>query len=189
MEQVKYDDFDFFLNQMKKKFNEWTGNEHKLIEDAFIEQDWGMGFSVRIPEEFEQADEESAAGIFWSEKRPPVILITPKREKGLTFQFLDNGIAEKTLSDCRKIIKQLVEQLDERCVFYSMGEESGSVWFDYKSFAKNKTVYNMIFLFQAGGRKILGTFYCIFEIYDKWKPIVLKMLETVKTKEETDERL
>ena len=31
MEQVKYDDFDFFLNQMKKKFNEWAGNEQKLI--------------------------------------------------------------------------------------------------------------------------------------------------------------
>ena len=87
MEQVKYDDFDFFLNQMKKKFNEWAGNEQKLIEDAYIEQDWGMGFSVRIPEEFEQADEESAAGIFWSEKRPRLSLSLLKGRKDLLFSF------------------------------------------------------------------------------------------------------
>lgn len=189
MERVTYEDFDFFLNQMKTKFNEGAGNEQKFIEDAYKEQDCGMGFSVRIPEEFEQADKENAAEIFWSEKRPAVIYITPKREEGITFQFLDDEIGENALSDCKKIVKQLIERIDERCVFYSMGEESGSVWFDYKSFAKNETVYNMVFLFRAGGRKILGTFYCIFESYDKWKPMILEMLETIRTKEGTDERL
>lgn len=189
MEQVTYDDLDYFLNRMKRKFDAGAGKRQKSIEDAYKEQDFGMGFTVRVPGEFEQADEESASEIYWSEKRPLIILTTPEREKGLTFQFLNEESAGKGLTDCRETVKQLAGQMDERCVFYSVGEQAGAVWFDYKSFAKEQAVYNMVFLFQADERKVLGTFYCIFETYDKWKPVVLKMLETLKTKEETDERL
>ncbi|GFI03493.1 hypothetical protein IMSAGC005_02330 [Lachnospiraceae bacterium] len=188
MEQVLYGDLDLFLIQMKKRFGKGTENGQKFLEDTY-QEDYGMGFSIQIPKEFEQADAQSAAAVFWSEKRPPVILITPKREEGLTFQFLSEEMAGETLSGCRRRIKQLTEQIDERCVYYDMGEETGTAWFDYKSFAKSRTVYNLIFLFQAGGKKILGTFYCIFEKYDIWKPMILKMLSTIRTKEEIDERL
>ncbi len=189
MEQVTYDDLDYFLNQMKRKFDAGAGKRSKSIEDTYREQDFGMGFSVRVPGEFEQADKESASEIYWSEKRPLIILTTPEREEGLTFQFLNEELADRGLPGCRETVKRLVEQMDERCVFYSVGEQAGAVWFDYKSFAKDQAVYNMVFLFQAGERKVLGTFYCIFETYDKWKPAVLEMLEAIKMKEETDERL
>lgn len=189
MEQVTNDDFDFLLIQMKKKFNVKSGEEQNSMEDEYKEWNFGMGFSVQTPGEFEQTDQETAAEIYWSEKRPKIILTTPEREKGLTFQFLNEEIAGKVLPECGKIVKQLIEQMDERCVFYSMGEESGAVWFDYKSFAKNEAVYNLIFLFQTGKKKVLGTFFCVFEVYDKWKPMVLKILKTIKLKEETDERL
>ncbi len=189
MEQVTNEDLDFLLIHMKKKFDRKPGDERKFIEDEQKEQDFGMGFSIRIPGGFEQADEETASEIYWSEKRPPIILTTPEREKGLTFQFLNEEISGGALPDCREKVKQLTGQMDERCVFYSMGEEAGAVWFDYKSFAQNRAVYNLIFLFQAEKKKVLGTFFCVFEAYDKWKPMVLKMLKTVRPKEETDERL
>ncbi|MBD5547931.1 MAG: hypothetical protein HDQ97_11115 [Lachnospiraceae bacterium] len=180
MEQVTNEDLDYILLRMKKE---------KTMGDEDEGGNFGMGFSVCIPEEFEQADGESASNLFWSEKRPGVILTSLKREEGVTFQFLNEEIEGKALLDCRKIVKQLIEQIDRRCVFYSEGEESEAVWFDYKSFAENKIVYNLVFLFQAGPRKVLGTFFCLFEEYDKWKPRILKMLKTIKTKEETDERL
>lgn len=189
MEQVTNDDLDFICLLMKRKLNVKSGEKQKKIEDGFIEHDFGMGFSIQLPSEFEQADEESASEIYWSERRPPMILTTPERESGLTFQFLNEEIGDGALTDCRKAVKQLIEQIDARCVFYSMGEAIEAAWFDYKSFAKNEAVYNLVFLFQAGQRKILGTFFCIFEAYDKWKPVVLKIMETVRTKEETDERL
>lgn len=189
MEQVTNDDFDFLLIHYKKKFNQKSEKKIKYTEEMWKEQDFGMGFSVQIPSEFEQADEESASAVFWSERRPKIILTTLKREEGFTFQFLNDEIAEETLLDCRNKIQQMIEKVDERCVFYNAGEEAEAVWFDYKSFAKNEAVYNLVFLFQADGRKVLGTFFCIFEAYDKWRPMVLKMLGTVKTKGETNERL
>lgn len=92
MEQVLYGDLDLFLIQMKKRFGKGTENGQKFLEDTY-QEDYGMGFSIQIPKEFEQADAQSAAAVFWSEKRPPVILITPKREEGLTFQFLSEEMA------------------------------------------------------------------------------------------------
>ncbi len=106
MEQVLYGDLDLFLIQMKKRFGKGMENGQKFLEDTY-QEDYGMGFSIQIPKEFEQADAQSAAAVFWSEKRPPVILITPKREEGLTFQFLSEEMAGETLSDCRQRIKQL----------------------------------------------------------------------------------
>lgn len=189
MEQVTNNDFDFLLIHYKKKFDKKLKQKINLTEEMWKEQDFGMGFSVQIPREFEQADKESASAVFWSERRPMIILTTLKREEGFTFQFLDDEIAEATLLDCRESLQQLIEKVDERCVFYNAGEEAGAVWFDYKSFAKNEAVYNLVFLFQSDGRKVLGTFFCIFEAYDKWKPMVLKMLGTVNTKGKNDERL
>lgn len=189
MEQVTNDDFDYFLNQMKRKFNVGAENGQGTMGDGNKEWNFGMGFSVQIPSEFEQADEDDASEIYWSEKRPMIILITSEREKGITFQFLNEEIADETLYECRETVKQLIEKIDERCVFYNTGEESGAVWFDYKSFAKNEAVYNLVFLFQTGQKKVLGTFFCIFEVYDTWKPAVLTMLKTIKPEEETNERL
>ncbi|MBD5462382.1 MAG: hypothetical protein HDR24_04890 [Lachnospiraceae bacterium] len=187
MEQVSNDDFDFILLRMKKKFT--VKPEKKGRENGGEGQDFGMGFSLRVPEEFERADAKRASCLFWSEKRPPVILTTSKGREGLTFQFFNGEVEGESLLECSKMIKQLIEQLDGRCVFYSAGEESETVWFDYKSFAENECVYNLVFLFQTSTRKVLGTFFCLFEEYDKWKPQVLKLLKTIKTKEEVHEGL
>ena len=187
MEQVSNDDFDFLLLRMQKKFPLKTGKEKK--EEGEQWQDFGMDFSIRIPEGFKRAEEEKVSAIFQSEKRPAVILTAREGKEGFTFQFLSREMEGESLSHCKERIKQIIGQLDERWVFYSQGELSGTVWFDYKSFAEKERVYNLVFLFQTGSRKVLGTFFCLFEEYDRWKPRVLKLLETIRTKEEVHERL
>ena len=74
-------------------------------------------------------------------------------------------------------------RLDRKNVFYEEGQVSGSLpvlWFDYKSFAADERVYNLMFLFRAGERLLLGTFFCVFRDYDRWKPEVLRVLKTVR---------
>ncbi len=81
-----------------------------------------------------------------------------------------------------------MEGIDNRVVFYDQGEEKGVLWFDYKGFAGKEATYNLVFLFQAKERKALGSFFCPFEAYDRWRPVVLEVLNTIE-KEETDERI
>ncbi|WP_277406924.1 hypothetical protein [Lacrimispora xylanisolvens] len=54
----------------------------------------------------------------------------------------------------RERIRQILKQADGKNVFYDQGTISGTVpvlWFDYKSFAADERVYNMMFLFVSEG--------------------------------------
>ena len=87
---------------------------------------------------------------------------------------------------------QILKRADEKNVFYDQGNISGNVpmvWFDYKSFAADERVYNMMFLILSDRKMMVGTFYCIFKDYDKWRPVILRMLETIQTEEEECERI
>ena len=53
--------------------------------------------------------------------------------------------------------------------------------------AGDERVYNVLFFFQAGDRNILGTFYCLFEEYDRWKPMVWEMMQSIEVS--VDERI
>lgn len=180
MERIETGDFDFLRIRMEKKF---SGADGKADESQDREAVPDMGFSILLPPGFVRAEKEEAAEVYWSQKRPPVIFRTEDERAGITFQLLHEETAGKALLAVRDEIMQIIGQMDKRTVFYDMGERAGVLWFDYKSFAGNEAVYNLVFLFQTGKRIILGTFYCIFEIYDIWRSEILEMTGTIKRKE------
>ena len=93
-------------------------------------------------------------------------------------------------SACREKVRHVIRRTDERTVFYSSGEagkQGNILWLEYKSFASDERVYNLAFLFMAGEKCILGIFYCIFEDYEKWEPMVFEMLDTIKADNAEDE--
>ena len=183
MERLENGDFDFSRLRMEKWFR--TALE-KTEENQSTEQIPGMGFSIILPGGFVPAGEDAAAGIYRSRKRPSVIFIAEGGKTGITFQQLSGEQAGETLSSCRERIRQIIGQIDKRNVFYDVGEREKAVWFDYKSFAGKETVYNMVFLFRAGEKKIMGTFYCMFEAYDRWRSEILEMIDTIKTEEKEE---
>lgn len=180
MERVTNEDFDSLRLRVKRKF---ASESCKSQEAGENRQDFQLGFSIRIPDGFARADEKTAEKIYWSQRRPTVILLTGEGKAGITFQALEEELQRDDLFTAREIIRGVLSKLDPRTVVYDTGEEGEALWFDYKSFAGNETVYNLVFLFQGNEKKILGSFYCSFEAYDRWRPEVLDMLNTIETKE------
>lgn len=181
MERMENGDFDLLRVRMEKRFRR---AEIEIGTDGNREQISGMDFSVSLSPNLARAGEEAAAEVFWSRKRPPVFFLTQERTAGLTFQPLHEELDAGALIPSRERVRRITEQIDERTVLYDSGEGGRAAWFDYKSFAGKEAVYNMTFLFQVGQRKILGTFFCAFGAYDKWKPAVLGMMDSIKTQEE-----
>lgn len=192
MEKIDEEDIDCFLLKMERireqKENQETdmGEWHRFSECL-----------IWIPAVFRPADGESAADIFWSENRPETMFLTEGRTEGITLQeleetdFLWKEGAENPLEQVRKMLGKL----DDRTVFYDMGTEEDAVkvhWLEYKSFAADERVYNVMFLFRTGEKEILGTFFCPFGEYDRWKAAVWKMMQTIRIADEewedTDER-
>lgn len=182
MREVFNDDFDSFFLRVKKELDQ----EEELISGE--DMDFDMGFSIQIPHGFSRMEKEQAAEIFWSKNRPPVLFATPGRNEGITFQILaEKGDMEP--EEYGKKAGQMLEQADSRTVFYGSGKEGETYWMEYKSFAARERVYNILFLFRAGEKMIMGTFYCLFQNYDIWKPSILHMLHTIKTEGTIDERI
>ena len=187
MEEVQDDDIDKVFLQIQKELQKIEPDTKKPGgEPSGWSEFHGPGFTMKIPGNFEETGKKKAASVFFSKNRPEMILVNPHEHAGLTFQtaILENGMNVIDLESERERIRQILKQADGKNVFYDQGTVSGTVpalWFDYKSFASDERVYNMMFLFLSEGKLIIGTFYCIFKDYDRWKPKILTMLNTIQT--------
>lgn len=52
--------------------------------------------------------------------------------------------------------------------------------FDYKSFAMDQPVYNMIYISSIGENIMQGIFNCAYSISGKWKPIARQVIESMQ---------
>lgn len=179
MEPIKGDDLDCFLVRMEQKFQ-----RKKETKSALEESDFGLGFAVQMPGEFELADEKTAAEIFWTEKRPSILLLTSDQKAGITFFTIQGEGKQVEIETYQQRIKEVLDKTDDRTVFYDKGNvEERILWLEYKSFASEECLYNLTFFFSAAGRIVIGNFYCLFEKYDKWKPVIFEMFHTIRTEE------
>lgn len=195
MEEVHDDDIDKVFLQIQKELQRIKPETRERGgEPSGWPEFYGPGFVLKIPGGFKEIKKEKAASVFFSKNRPEMILVNPHEHAGLTFQTarLEKGKTVIDLEAERERIRQILKQADGKNVFYDQGNVDGNIpalWFDYKSFAADERVYNMMFLFLSEGKLIIGTFYCIFKDYDRWKPKILTMLETIQTEEEKCERI
>lgn len=195
MEEVHDDDIDKAFLQIKKELKRIKPEaKRRGGEPSGWPEFYGPGFVLKIPGGFEEIEKEKAASVFFSKNRPEMILVNSHGHAGLTFQTArpESGNVVIDLEAERERICQILKQADGKNVFYDQGNVSGKspvLWFDYKSFAADERVYNMMFLFLSEEKLIIGTFYCIFKDYDRWKPKILTMLGTIQTEEEEHERI
>lgn len=187
MERIAEEDVDCFLLQMEQRFSEKRKREKCTKEWRQL-----SGFTLWIPKEFFQTDRDAVADVFWSENRPDILFLTVGKTEGITFQILER---EESLwnrnGNPMEQFKHLLGKLDDRTVCYGMGETGENVqvfWLEYKSFAADERVYNLLFLFRTEEKDILGTFYCPFEEYDSWKPMIWEVIQTIREEDE-DERV
>ena len=183
MQKASSQDMDWMLQAMLRMY----GRDEEAPADGTdeIRMFHGQGFCMELMEGFEETGEDMAGSVFLSGYRPEKLLICPGKHAGFTFQTLSTEeISENEhMENLREDLRRILMRLDRKNVFYEEGQVSGSLpvlWFDYKSFAADERVYNLMFLFQAGERLLLGTFFCVFRDYDRWKPEVLRVLKTVR---------
>ncbi len=184
MEKIDEEDVDCFLLKMEQI--------RELEENRETDMGKWHRFSqciIRIPAVFLPVEGTLAADIFWSENRPETMFLTEERTEGITLQELKEAefLWKEGEENPLEPVKKMLEKLDDRKVCYDMGTEGDEVkvhWLEYKSFAADDRVYNVIFLFRTGEKEILGTFYCPFGEYDRWKAAVWKMMQTIRTADE-----
>ena len=108
-----------------------------------------------------------------------MVFLNEDKTAGITLQKFEDARTRVSMTG----IRQMLEKLDDRLVFYDTGMETDGIkvhWLEYKSFAADVRVYNVLFIFATGSKEILGTFYCRFEEYEHWKPVIWEIMRTIK---------
>lgn len=187
MQEASSQDMDWMIQEMLRRYGQERERPAGGTEKEQVFH--GQGFCMELMEGFQKTDEGMAGSAFLSRYRPEKLYIYPGEHAGFTFQTLrvKEISGNRTMEQLRGELRRILMHADHKTVFYEEGQVSGDLpvlWFDYKSFAADERVYNLMFLFQVGDDLILGTFYCIFKNYDRWKPEVLRVLKTIREESE-----
>lgn len=146
--------------------------------------------SILLPEIMVDMDYSSRAARYRSPNRPPIIKTDYGSGATMTFSLLPatNMVEEESLSERLEKMQSDIKKVWKQNVFYDrdeiLAEGEPVVWMDFRAFCLDGSLYTMLFMFQVEEQIVLGNFHCSFTQYDIWKPVVLKLLTTVK-KEET----
>ncbi len=149
----------------------------------------GQKFSLFLPEELQEMPEGEQMVKYPNRNRPGIILTDKDRDATLTFSRLsltgeqkNKGVKNRLMVIQREMKKRWKQQ-----VFYETGvvkaRQMDVAWMDYRGFCLDGSLYNLLFLFFLPGEMVLGNFHCRFIHYDRWKIIVLKLLETIELTE------
>jgi len=158
-------------------------------EYTFARREFEYGFSMVVPESFDDMPGDIADQKFPHRNRPPVIISSADHRVCLMFNEM------KPLgSDTNALIHAFRSYIKRICpanVFFSHGvydlSDSTQVGhLDYRYPVVNDNLYNITFLTNLPNVGLLGGFICPIAERDEWEPLVRQMLKTIEvTKVET----
>lgn len=126
-------------------------------------------------------------------KHPDVVLTDGDADATFTFSLAGQAVEIEEPAQRLEGLRKDMQKIWKQAVFYDMGTvvagEVSIPWMDCKTFCLNGSLYCLLFLLEIQGQLILGNFHCSFPQYDRWKPMVLRLLQTVEEEGGYHERL
>lgn len=120
--------------------------------------------------------------------QPDVIITDENADATFTFSLAGQAAEGEKPEQRMESLRADMQKVWKQAVFYDTGTVmAGDMpvpWMDCKTFCLDGNLYCLLFLFELQGELVLGNFHCSFPQYDRWKPIVLEVLETIETEGE-----
>lgn len=140
---------------------------------------------IMLPSFFGPLDPKSIEIKYPSSNRPPIILSDKSESINFTFNLLSQQpLSNEHVKDVAKFFKQIIRRTNPANVFFSEDivttQNCEIAYFEYKSYAIDQDVYNLVFVLPIDHQTLLGTFNCRFVDSKTWQPIVVEVLKTCK---------
>lgn len=140
--------------------------------------------SMRLPKYFTVKSGDETASGYLMIHHPELVFSSGCGTVNVTFDRITGVNGQRARTELIDLMRQKYPQN----TIYDLGEgklkekEQEFYWFDYKSFATDSDVYNLLFIVPYDDKLIIGTFKCAFRNYAEWKSYVLKMIATIEYK-------
>ena len=149
--------------------------------------------TIRLPSYMHAMKQRERLIKYRNAMMPEIIIADGNSDATFTFSPAGQAYEMQNLEQGVERLRQDMQKVWKQAVFYDMGiVKTGEVpvsWMDCKTFCLDGSLYCLLFLFEIQGQLILGNFHCSFSKYDRWKPTVLRVLETIEEEGGYHERL
>lgn len=159
----------FFIDGKVVKFEEQIIYQEKM--------------SILLPEGFITMPKKIAKIKYPSECRPQVIKTDDTGMVNMAFNLFDRNILPRQIKGATNTLKKGIRNMYPANIFFEEKTmELGNTicsWFDYKSYAMDGAIYNLLYVTSIGGKVLQGTFNCRFEEMDQWREAVIQMIKSI----------
>lgn len=179
--------------QFIKAINEYKQEAQGDIYNGYTIKEYTYNFervklfeeklSIMLPIVFEEMDEEFKKTKYPNENRPQIIKTSLDGYVNFTFSLFDVDLAEESLPPLKGQMKNMLRKIQPSTLFFeSKDDEANNTkisWFDFKSFALDGTIYNLICIAPIGGKYLHCLFNCKFSEKDLWKPAMIQVVQSI----------
>jgi len=154
-----------------------TFHEVEMLEDKI---------TMLLPEDFTTMREDIAKIKYPSESRPQCIKTSRDTAVNIGMSLFPAPIDENNLDNELNDLKKILKNVNPAFEFYRTDiedlEDFKLGWFDYKSFAIDQQMYNIMFVASIDGQMLHGFFNCPYSGHDQWMDAALQMIRSIKRK-------
>lgn len=143
-----------------------------------------LGISILLPESYAIMPSSMARVKYPSETRPELILTSMDTTVNFTFSLIEEDMQPEQLKETADYLAAVLRRINPANIFYEANEEILDDvridWFDYKSYAVDEAIYNIMFVVPVMGFILQGTFNCLFDDMEIWKSAMIQMIRSIK---------
>jgi hypothetical protein len=186
-----------FLNEMEKREeiqNICDGNPIKIgkryyefEERCFFEDK----LKIYIPKDFQDMPMKARKLKYPSESRPDIIKCNEKGNTCVTLKIIDNPLNEERVGKLKDQMKVIIKRTNPANVFYEDGVlevySKNIGFFEFKSYAIDDSLYNLMFFMEFEGKTLMGTFSCIHKESKEWREIAFQIIRNIRVAIQEDE--
>lgn len=194
---------EYFDEQILNAKKQQKRNQYHSIETGFYIKDELVEFerigippiqiSLMLPNSFLTMPPALMKVKYQSENRPQIIKTSLDTSINFTFSRLPQFIKNEQVSLAAKQFRLIIQKVNPANVFFDEGEvfvgTSTLCWFDYKSYAVDEHVYNLMYVMPLrGGAMLHGVFNCQHKDKDEWKGAALQAILSIQEENEREDK-
>ena len=141
-----------------------------------------------IPKDFQDMSIPARKFKYPSESRPEIIKCNEKGNTCITLKIINSPLDEESVRKLKDGMKVIIKKTNPANVFYEDGvlevDSKNIGFFEFKGYAIDDSLYNLMFFLEFEGKTLMGTFSCIYKECQEWRDVAFQVINTVKVVKE-----
>ncbi|WP_252237209.1 hypothetical protein [Clostridium sp. ZBS17] len=139
---------------------------------------------IYIPKDFTDMSLAARKLKYPSESRPEIIKCNEKGNICITLKKINNPLEEENVEKLKNGMKVIIRKTNPANVFYEDGvlevDCKNIGFFEFKSYAIDDSLYNIMFFLEFEGKTLMGTFSCLYKECQEWREIAFQVIKTIR---------